>query len=500
MFPTPPSSPRRPALTVRTALPALIAASLLAAGCATTAPTAPAWGGVAVPAGWSSAADPTKAAPAAPALDPTLWRAFADPTLDRLLDQALAANTDLLGAQARLRQARAARDAAGAALLPSLGASAQGGRSRTPPADARNSVRAGFDASWELDLWGANGHAAAAAEADAEASAATLEATRLAIAGELALGLVQWRSTLERLSLARASLETQRETAQIVGWRVQAGLASALDRAQAESAVAQNEAQIPALEASAAQSRHALAVLVGQAPATLVLDDAAARPVAAASNLGETLGPDTPAGVLRRRPDVLAAERSLEAAARRVAQQDAEALPKLSLQASLAWSAATLGSLGSGGAAASLLAGLSQPLFDGGTRRAAQASQQAAFDAARAAYAASVLTALKDVDDALATRRAAVERLASLRRAEAAATEAAELARQRYASGIVDFQTVLDTQRTLLGVQDSRASAVAEELGSQVRLLKALGVTPPASTASTTVPTTRLTDSQENRS
>ncbi len=450
------------------------AATLLLAGCATRAPEVTPLAGVAIPEAWSSG--PTAAMPGA-----ALWRGFGDSTLDRLIADALIANTDVLAAAARLRQARATRDAAAAALGPTLSATASAGRSRTPPAAAGNAAKAGFDASWEPDFFGANTHAAAAAEADAAASAATLAATELSVAGEVALDYLALRGTQARLAIAQANLAAQSETAQIVRWRAQAGLATALDVAQAETAVGQTRAALPTLQASAAQSRHALAVLTGRTPAAL---DGLLGPDTALPQPPTGLGADLPAATLRRRPDVLAAEKQMEAAARRVARQDAASRPQLALQASVAWSALTLGALGTQGAAVSLLGSATQPLFDGGQRKATLAAQQAAFDAARASYAASVLAALQDVEDALAQLAAGKDRLQALRSAEQAARDAALLATQRYASGIVDFQTVLDTQRTLLGVQDSAATAQTDWASGHIRVLKALGIAPPRETSS----------------
>jgi len=186
-------------------------------------------------------------------------------------------------------------------------------------------------------------------------------------------------------------------------------------------------------------------------------------------------GAALPAQLLRQRPDVRAAEMRWLAAAERVGQADAARRPTLALRASAAWSAVTLGSLGSAGAVTSLVASLSQSLFDGGAREAQLAAQRAAFDAAREDYRASVLTALKEVEDALAALDAARQRLAALREAESAAGDAALLASQRYASGIVDFQVVLDTQRSRLTAQDSRAVAEAEWVSGHLRLAKALG-------------------------
>jgi outer membrane protein TolC len=177
---------------------------------------------------------------------------------------------------------------------------------------------------------------------------------------------------------------------------------------------------------------------------------------------------------------VAAAEAQLDAAAQRVAQADAARRPTVALRASLGWSALTLGALGSTGAAASLLASVSQPLFDGGQRRAQLDAQQAAYDAARESYRARVLGALQDVEDALVALEAARRRLAALREAEQSASTAAWLAEQRYAAGVVDFLTVLETQRNRLSLQDGRASAEADAVTAHVRLVKALGGGVPA--------------------
>ncbi len=458
-----------PSTTPSLRLLAAAAAAALLGGCAATLPSVPPRSAPATPAAWSAL--PQAAAPLAG--DP--WRGFDDPQLNSLVREALAANTDVLSAQAQLRRARALRDAADAALKPVAGVSASASRSRTPPLPSSNAVKLGFDASWEADLFGANAHAAAAAAADAEAQAATLEATRLAVAGEVVLDYLQLRGTQARVKLAQANLAAQEETAQIARWRAQAGLATALDVAQAESAVEQTRAQLPPLAASAAQSRHALAVLSGRAPAEL---DALLSPTAALPAPPTGLSLDLPADTLRRRPDVHAAEAQWQAAAERVAQKQAERLPQVSLSGSLGWTAVSLASLGSSAAAASLLAGVSQPLFDGGARTAALQAQQASFEAAGFAYAASVRTALQDVEDGIAQLDATRGRLQALRSAERAAQDAALLATQRYASGIVDFQVVLDTQRTLLNVQDSAASAQTDWVSAHVRLLKALGIAP----------------------
>jgi outer membrane protein TolC len=200
---------------------------------------------------------------------------------------------------------------------------------------------------------------------------------------------------------------------------------------------------------------------------------AAARPV---PQPPDDLALAIPAETLRQRPDVRAAEHQVVAAAARVDQADAARLPSFRLSGSLGLAALTLGSLTSGSSVVSaLLAGVTMPVFDGGAAVAQVRAQEAALEQAQAAYETIVLTALKDVEDALAALRGDRERLLHLRNAAEAAGNAALLARHRFSSGLVDFQVVLDTQRTQLNTQDGVASASADLSADHVRLYKALG-------------------------
>lgn len=442
-------------------------------GCATRLPAPDPAQAVTMPPAWAT---PVRASLPAQVPAPDWWRAFGDATLDRLVEATLKANPDVASAQANLRQARALRVAAGAALRPTLqlGASAQ----RTQPLSrgGSSSFDVGFDAAWEPDLFGGGAHTEAAAAAEVRASELSLAAVQVSLAAEVAAAYVQLRGTQLREQLARENLELQQQTLQIARWRQRAGLVTALDVEQASAAVEQTSAQLPALAAAAAQTRHALATLAGRPPQALgaLIDDALAAS-AALPRLPVPASAGIPAALLRRRADLRAAEAQLQAAAARVAAVDAERHPTLALRASLGWSALTLPTLGSAGAVASLLASAAQPLFDGGLRDARLDAQRAAFDAAQAGYRGRVLVALQEVEDALAGMQSAELRLASLRAAEASASEAARLAELRYRSGLVDFQTVLDTQRTRLAAQDSRAGAESDRLVGHVRLVKVLG-------------------------
>lgn len=444
---------------------------LLLAGCAGLATTPPAPQIDALPTAWSGA----PSAPLAPAQRQALlawWQQFDDPQLSALVTQALDANTTVRSAQAALRQARALQDVAAAGLGPALTAGADAQRSRAASTTS-NRFGASLDASWEVDLFGGRRSALDASTASAEASAASLGTAQVSLAAEVALAYITLRNAQARLAIAEANLASQQETLQITRWRLQAGLVDSLAAEQALAATEQTRATLPPLRTAEAQARHALAVLTGQPPAALDGQLAATAPVPQAAT---TLALAGPADTLRQRPDVRAAERRLAAAWATLAQADAALLPSLRLSGSLGLSALTLGGLGSGSAVAgALLAGLTLPVFDGGALRGQQRAQQAVVDQAREAWRATVLTALQEVEDALVALRSDRERQLRLQAAAQAATQAASLANQRYLSGLVDFQTVLDTQRSQLSAQDSLASAAADIAADHVRIYKSLG-------------------------
>lgn len=416
---------------------------------------------------------------------------FSDPLLRALVGDALASNTSLAAARASLNQARALRDGAAAGLQPSVGSSGSVQRSRNGDNPVTGLYRAGLDASWELDIFGAQRAGLAARNADVEAAQATLADVQVSIAAEIALAYIQLRATQQRLILAEANLAGQREILQIAQWRAQAGLVGSLDVEQARGAALQTEAQLPNLQISRQQSAHALAVLTGSPPAALQARLADRDEIPAAA---QDLALSIPADILRQRPDVRAAEWGWRAAAERVAQSQADRLPSFKLAGSIGLSALTLGSLtGNGALIATLLGSVTWPVFDGGAADANVRAQQAALQKAGAAYRAAVLGALKDVEDALVALRQDRLRLAAQQGAAEAAANAALLARQRYGGGLIDFQTVLDTQRSVLSTQDSVAAAQADIAADHVRLFKALGGSwvsgPPATSASSSSPT-----------
>lgn len=433
---------------------------------------------VAVPAEWP----PTSVAAAPPGARPPAelarwWDGLGDSLLTALIEEALGANPDLKGAQAALRGARASRALAAAGRFPAL--SASGGVSRQHSLGADTTLyQAGLDASWEPDVFGGTRRALEAAEADAAASLADLRATQVSLAGEVALSYVDVRAYQSRLAIARDNLASQSETLQITDWRAQAGLVSGLDVEQARSNRDSTLAAIPALESGLAQAEHRLATLTGRPPGSLHgrLAVAEGRRTGLLPAVPEGLALGIPADTLRQRPDVVAAERRLAAETARVGQAEAALYPSFSLSGSLGLQALGLSTFSGGGQIArSLAAAVSGPVLDAGRGRARVEVQDALRAQRLAAYEATVLAALEDVHNALAALASGQARRQALASAAAAARNAALLARHRYTSGVVDFQTVLSTERTLLTLEDSLASAEGDQVSALVRLYKALG-------------------------
>lgn len=399
------------------------------------------------------------------------WRRYHDDTLNELIQLALQQAPDIAAAQARLQQVRAARALAEAALVPTLAASGSTS-SRHAQAGTRHDYNAGVDVSWESSLFGGQRDLAAAARSDAEVSALQLEATRLALVAEVAREYLTLRSLQQRLQIASDNLQQLEHSVQLVAWRAQAGLASTLDVEQARSNLASSRAALPALQSGAAASRQRLALLTGQASASVghPLGKAAALPAA-----GDPLAPDTPARLLERRPDVQAAQLAMNAEWQRLAARRSERWPGLTLRGSLAWQAAQLAALGGGqGALQTLAAGMSLPLFDGGRIEAGIAQQSASLQQAEVSYQRSVLTALSEVETALAEQQAARARLLARQQAAAAAARAVKLARDLYASGLVDFQQLLESERSQLSAAETLVTAQADVLLNQVQLYKVL--------------------------
>ena len=413
-------------------------------------------GELGAPDQWSVGAAPGKA-------DLTAWwSTFDDPVLGQLVEQAAAANLDLAQAAARLRQAREALVVSQSGLFPSV--SGSGGYSRTEPitgggatmtlpdgtvtsagGGGRSSFSLGLDASWQADLFGGVRRSVEASRAQYQAAGFDYAAVLLSVQSEVARNYVLARAYQAQLQNARDNLAIQDDNLEIAGFRVQAGLATSVDVEQARASRAQTAAGVPSIEQqyNAAVSR--IGVLTGQAPGALKPMLAAPGPIPQGPN---SVAAGIPADVLRQRPDVRAAERSLAAAVAQIGVAKAQLYPALTISGSLDSNSGSLGNLFdtiTGG----LFAGVSQAIFNAGRLSAQVRSSRAAADAAFANYKSTVLTALEDVENAIVAMNAAQERERQFAVAFDAATQSALLARMPNQSGLTDF-TTLNTQETAL--------------------------------------------------
>ncbi len=402
------------------------------------------------------------------------WQDLGDPLLPQFVEEALAASPKLRLAQARLREARARRAMASGALYPSLTASGSAGRRAglgEGGAPARDQFAVGFDASWELDVFGGGRRAVEAAAADYEAFEASLEDTQVSLVAEVARGYFEVRLLQVRLAIARRNLESQTETYELAALRAGAGLASEQDVAQATAIREQTRAYLPSLEVGLVEAEHRLDILLGLNPGTSHARLSSAQDL---PKIPAAIAVGIPAEALRRRPDVRAAERRLAAATARVGVATAALYPSLRLSGTLGLEALSLAGLGDG-AFYSLLGGLVAPIFQGGRLRAQLLAQDAVREQELIAYEQTVLAALAEAESALITLARNREREEALARATEAAKSAALFATQRYGAGVIDFQSVLDTERNVLALEDSLASARADGVFALIRLYKALG-------------------------
>ena len=432
----------------------------------------------AAPASWQTPLGEGLSAQASDAASRARWWAqFGDTTLAALIQHALAANTDVRQARARLREARALRAQAAADWYPSVNAAASHSRSRGSGAygssRASSFYQAGFDAMWEADLFGGVRRANEAAQADMEASEASLRDVQVTLAAEVALEYINVRALQERLRIAQRNLETLSDTAQLTAWRASAGLDSALDAEQARANLEQTRAEVPVLETSLGEALNRIAVLLARTPGEL---DARVTGAAPIPRPAVRLAVGIPAEALRERADVRVAERNLAAATARIGAAEAARYPSLSLSGTLGLQSATASGLDANDADAWSWAGqLAAPLFDGGRLRQQVEIRSAQQEQALAAYEATVLGALEETENALAAFAGTQRQQAALGAAVEAARNAAMLARVQYESGLIDFATLLVAERTQLVTESSLAVASAERAGAIVRLYKALG-------------------------
>lgn len=415
------------------------------------------------------------------------WRGFDDPLLTSLVERALAQNLDLQQAVARVSQARAALKNANAALMPSGQLSGQAGETyqslETPigrlgsafPQFERSTEIYGLDlgASWELDLFGGRDAARDAARADWQASAAGAVAARLAVAAQTADTYIVIRTLQARLDVARAQTDTQQRLVDLIALQYSKGVAAELQLRQAEGALAQVRASIPALQNEVDIAMNALDVLLGVQPGATRSEFALLVPIPPPPAISTAGGP---AALLRRRPDIIAAERTLAATNARIGVAMSEYYPKFSLSGLLGTATTAAGGLFTGNATqASGVLGLRWRLFDFGRIDAEIKTAEGRNAEALAAYRLTVLRASQDVEDAFSTLVQQESRAATLAKGEASLTRARSASFAAYTGGVASLIEVLDADRRLLETRDGAIQARAAASRGAVASFRALG-------------------------
>lgn len=405
------------------------------------------------------------------------WMAFQDPLLTGFIDQAIRGNLDLEQARARLLAARAKRDISAAGLLPSLGANGSATKSHSSGnrggGTESTSYSSGFDAAWELDLFGGRQRSVEAADAQLAAGEEDLRAVQVSLLAEVALNYIEVRTYQTRLQIAGTNLVAQEETLALTEARFLSGLVSELALQQAKHLVASTRAQIPSLQTGLAKATNTLAVLLGHPPGTL--NEQLLSPVEIPV-LPVSVAVGIPAETLQRRPDIRKAERQLAAQTAQIGVATAELYPSLRLSGSIGLDALSSGRFfNSDSGRYSFGPSFSWVLFDGGATKANIHLQSALQQEALAAYRTTVLAALEEVENALVAYAEEQNRHQALQEAAEAAGLAATLAGLQYQGGLVNFTEVLDARRSLLSFQDQLATSRATMVGNLIRLYKALG-------------------------
>jgi outer membrane protein, multidrug efflux system len=399
------------------------------------------------------------------------WEAFNDDVLNGLIDQALAENLDIAQALERVEQARQSWRQSKADQLPTVEGSTSANRSKTEDVSSVDRYSGQIDVRWNLDLFGTRRHSARASKAAFEAAGFNLADIRNTVAAEVARNYVDARALSRRVQIAEDTLKTQDGNLAIAQWREQAGLVSMIDVEQARGLRAQTAVSVVNLQRSLASSAHRLAVLTGQAPGelnALFINSQSMPQIQALSSIG------IPADLLRLRPDVRAVEQNLIGSAERVGVAKSQLFPNLNLSGNLNSSASSFADIGEL-LTGNIIVSLAQTLFDGGKRRAALRSRESEARQSLTAYRSSVLSALEEVENAVVSNNAAQARLEQLIIQEKSSAVVAQLRRDRYRTGLTDFTSLLDAERSLLSARDSLASTQADVAISTIQLHLALG-------------------------
>lgn len=414
------------------------------------------------------------------------WQVLNDPVLTTLIDRALQDNKDLAVAQARIAEARAIRGVIAADQLPTVDATGDYSRSRNSDnsfnrngggslqsSDGVDTFRVGLGASWEVDLWGRIRRQVEAADADVGVTIEDRRGVMVSLVADVATAYVDLRAFQKRLDIARQNLKTQQETVTLSQARFQAGLSSELDVSRATAQLATTQSTIPSFEAGVRQSIYRLGVLLGQQPGALVSDLQAVGPIPAAP---ERLPVGLPPDLLRRRPDLRSAERSLAAATARVGVATADLYPRLQLLGGFGLESSQFGQLFDMNSRYwNIGPNVTFNLFDRSRIRSNIAANDARVAQAQARFENTVLRALEEVDSALVAHAREQERRDFLAQASAANQRSVDLANQLYSRGLTDFFSVLDTQRQLFQSQDQEVQSEQQVTRNLIALYRAMG-------------------------
>lgn len=406
------------------------------------------------------------------------WRQFEDPALDALVSQALAENRELRIAFSRLRAARAIRDDDANDRFPTVtaGASAEYGKAQQPGfSEERSNIERydlGLDMAWELDLFGRVQRRIEASEAQTEAAEAELYQLQVSLIAELVDAYGALRGAQLRERIARENLGYQRDSYQLTEQLREAGVGSELDVLRADARLAAIEATLPQLQATQTRATNRIATLLGQRADQLSIN-LSPRDLPAVT---KALPIGDPTELLRRRPDIRAAERQLAAATANVGVATADLFPRVSLSGFLGFIAGRGSQIGSSAAEAwGVTPSISWAAFDMGSVRARLRGAEADAEAALASYEQQVLLALEESENAFSDYARAQQRLLSLLRQSSASRAAARQAEIRYREGTADFLVLLDAERERLAAEDAQAQAEVDVYRGVVALYKAMG-------------------------
>jgi outer membrane protein, multidrug efflux system len=408
------------------------------------------------------------------------WRQFDDPILNQLVGDALSANYDLRIAVGRLVQARALRNQSEFDLAPTVTASGGYSKQRTPAVEdpfggayTTKLYDAGFDATWELDFFGGVRRNIEARNAELEGEVANLHDAQVSVIAEVARNYFELRGEQTQLAVARANVKNQQEVLQLTQSELAAGSGTDLDVARAQAQLSTTLTLIGPLEAAVSRSIHRLGVLTGRDPDALtgLLSSPHELPP-----LPHIIPVGSPEEMLRRRPDIRAAERNLEASTDLVGVAISNLFPKVTFTGSFGFAASAPAGLGTAPSRSySIGPGISWPAFDLGRVHEQIAGARAGAVIALDEYHSTVLNALEETEDALVTHARDRDQLKHAQDAASASATAARLAEIRYKGGMVDFLSVLDAERTELETEDALAQSRTEAATSLIAVYKALG-------------------------